>query len=513
MTLQQVILNRLKAGALLSVVIESDEALAVEACRMAAEAIAPKQVQVVSVLDPEFGDKLQAHKDTGKGVMIIADLLRVQGTNPGMARLLREFALQVKQPPYPRIILVESAGTEVPAGLRGDIEYIITKLPTVEELKQELEQFIGDQNIKLAGNGEEKAGIAESLAGLARHEAAKLLARCWVDNKKLDQAWLRRAKAERVSERLGGALSFINCEDTPDIGGSELLQAWLGDRRKAFASEKARKYGLPESKGLLLVGVPGCGKSATVKDIAKDWGLPALRLDIGKVFGSLVGQSEAQIRQAIEAAEACAPCVLWVDEIEKGLSGNKGGGGGDSGTGARVFGAILTWLQEKTRPVFVVATANRVMDLPPELLRKGRFDEIFFVDLPDTDEREAIARIHVERRKRSLEVLDPKAISLICQDFSGAEIEQAIIDAMFKAYSEDREVTLEDIKTAAENTMPLSKTMAEDIKKLRDWAKGRARYANKKAAEAKAVEGGVKRAAITPDSDDKKGWKSSVDVK
>lgn len=501
MTLQQTILNRLKAGALLSVVVESDETLAVEAAKIAAEAISPKQVQVLSPLDPEFGDKLTAHKENGKGVMIIPDLLRIQSSNAGMVRLLREFALQVKQPPYPRIILIESSGIEVPAGLRGDIEYIITKLPSVEELKQELEQFLGDQGIKLEGNGEARAQIADALSGLARHEAAKLLARCWVDNKKLDVAWLRKSKAERVSERLGGALSFINVEDCPDIGGAELLQEWLKDRRKAFASEKARKFGLPESKGLLLVGVPGCGKSATVKEIARDWGLPAMRLDIGKVFGSLVGQSEAQIRQAIEAAEACSPCVLWIDEIEKGLGGTKNGGGGDSGTSQRVFGSILTWLQEKVKPVFVVATANNVAGLPPELLRKGRFDEIFFVDLPDKQEREAIAGIHVARRKRSLEVLNPKAIALLCDDFSGAEIEQSIVDAMFRAFSEDREPTLEDIKLAAESTMPLSKTMAEDITKLRTWAKGRARYANKRQAAAAGDPNAPKRVAI-----DKSGW-------
>lgn len=501
MTLQQTILNRLKAGTLLSVVIEADEALAVEACRMAAEAIAPKQVQVVSVLDGDFGDKLQAHKDNGKGVMIIADLLRVQNGNPGTARLLREFALQVKAPPYPRIILVESPGIEIPVGLRGDIEYITTKLPTVEELKQELEQFLSDQSIKLEGNGEVKAAIADALAGLARHEAARLLARCWVDNKKLDTVWLRRAKAERVSERLGGALSFIETADIPELGGAELLQEWLRSRQKAFSSEKARLYGLPESKGVLLVGVPGTGKSLTPKMIGKLWGLPLMRLDIGKVFGSLVGQSEAQIRMALDAAEACSPCVLWVDEIEKGLGGSKGQGGGDSGTSTRVLGTILTWLQEKTRPVFVVATANSVANLPPELLRKGRFDEIFFGDLPDKAERVAIARIHVERRKRKTDDLDPETIATICDDFSGAEIEQVIIDAMFRAYSEDREVNLKDIQTAAEATMPLSKTMAEDIKKLREWAKGRARMANKRSVDAPSADG-VKRAAITKDKGD-----------
>lgn len=480
MTLQQVILNRLKAGSLLAVVIEADEALAVEACRMAAEAIAPKKVSVVSVLDPEFGDKLTNHKDS-QGVMIIADLLRVQGTNPGTARLLREFALQVKSPPYPRIILVESPGVEIPAGLRGDIEYITTKLPTTEELKQELEQFLQDQNIKLTGNGEEKAAIADALAGLARHEAARLLARCWVDKKALDTVWLRRSKAERVSERLGGAVSFIETSDIPALGGAELLQVWLAKRAKAFSSLKAREYGLPESKGVLLVGVPGTGKSLTPKMISKLWGLPLMRLDVGKVFGSLVGQSEAQIRQALDAAEACSPCVLWIDEIEKGLGGSKGQSG-DSGTSTRVLGTILTWLQEKVRPVFVVATANSVSNLPPELLRKGRFDEIFFSDLPDATEREAIATIHVLRRKRDIKVLDPKEIATICDTFSGAEIEQVIIDAMFHAYSEDREVSLKDIQEAASDTMPLSKTMAEDISKLRSWAQTRARMANKRSA-------------------------------
>jgi hypothetical protein len=506
MTLQQRILNRLKAGTLLAVVIEPDEALAVEACRMAGAAVAKKDVRQVSVLAPDFADTLQAHKDSGKGVMIVPDLLRTQGSNPMMVRLLREFALQVKAPPYPRLILVESPGVEVPPGLSGDIEYITTKLPSVEELKQELAQFLKDQKIKVDGNGEKQASIATALAGLARHEAARLLARCWVDNKELDEAWLRKSKAERVSERLGGALSFESTEDIPDVGGSELLVEWLSDRRKAFASEKAKKFGLPESKGLLLVGVPGCGKSAMTKLVAKSWGLPLMRFDIGKVFGSLVGQSEAQVRQAIEAAEACSPCVLWIDEIEKGLSGNKGQASGDSGTSSRVFGTILTWLQEKKKPVFVVATANAVANLPPELLRKGRFDEIFFVDLPDRSERVDIARIHVERRGRKTDVLDPGKIADICDNFSGAEIEQAIVDSLFRAYSRGDDITIGDIEKAAQDTMPLSKVMAEDILKLRKWAESRARMANKKAkpapSDGNGGGSGVKRAVIDADISD-----------
>ena len=198
------------------------------------------------------------------------------------------------------------------------------------------------------------------------------------------------------------------------------------------------------------------------------------------VFGSLVGQSEAQIRQALSAVEACSPCILWIDEIEKGLGGLKQGGGGDSGTSTRVFASVLTWLQEKTKPIFVIATANSVAALPPELLRKGRLDEIFFVDLPDLEERKAIAKIHVERKKRE-KILDVDAIASICDGFSGAEIEQVLYDAMKKAFANGREVTVDDIQNAARDTVPLSKTMSEDISRLRKWAEGRARPANKRA--------------------------------
>ena len=486
MTLQQTVLNRLNAGTLLTVVIEPDEALAVEACRMAAEAVAPKQVQVLSILDSEFADKLTAHKNDGRGILIIADLLRVQG-QPGMARLLREFALQVKAaPPYPRIILIETPGVEIPAGLKGDIEYVVTEPPGRDEIKQELEQFLADQSIKLDGNGEVKAAIADAVTGLSRHEVARLFARSYVENKKLDVEWLRKAKAERIKEQSGKALSFIDTTDVPILGGSELMQNWLADTQKAYASEKARTYGLPEPKGILLVGVPGTGKSLTPKNIARSWGVPLVRLDMGAVFGSLVGQSEAQMRQALSAIEACSPCVLWIDEIEKGLGGMKSGGGGDSGTSTRVLGTVLTWLQEKTKPIFVIATANSVSALPPELLRKGRLDEIFFVDLPDHAERKAIAKIHVERKKRDPAVLDIEAIANICDGFSGAEIEQVIYDAMKKAFARGKEVTIEDIKLAASETTPLSKTMAEDITKLRNWAKGKARPANKRTGPAES---------------------------
>jgi SpoVK/Ycf46/Vps4 family AAA+-type ATPase len=311
---------------------------------------------------------------------------------------------------------------------------------------------------------------------------------CWVENKSLDAKWLRKAKAQRIQEQSGKALSFINTDDVPPLGGAEVMQAWLDVTKSAFASDKAKAYGLPEPKGIVLVGVPGTGKSLTPKNVARSWGVPLIRLDIGAVYGGLVGATESNMRNLLQAIPACAPCVLWVDEIEKALGG-KGGSSGDSGVSDRVAGALLTFMQENTAPVFIIATANSVENLRPELLRKGRIDEIFFVDLPDKTEREAIAKIHVERRKRDVTVLKPSEIALLCDGFSGAEIEQALLDAMKKSFSLGREVTIEDIKEAAESTTPLSKTMEKDITALRNWAKGKARYANKKSAEAAASGG------------------------
>lgn len=466
--------DRMRAGALVILVEDPDEQLAVESARVAAQQFQP--VKVISAADPEVMQALDQHKNNS-GTLILCDFLNAYGSNPVAVRMIREIAIQNKTSgAYSRLILLEAPGVQIPPSLRGDMEFVIPPLPSLDDIKLEIDIFIKQQKTKLEGNGEMKHVIAQSVAGLARHEASRLFARCWIEMKKLDPAWLRKEKAARVAERLGGALTFFNDLDVPNIGGLDGLKAWLGARKTAFGSEKARKYGLPEPKGMLLLGIPGTGKSLTPKVIAREWGLPLLRLDAGKLFGSLVGQSEAQARQAIEAAESCSPCVLWVDEIEKGLAGSKGGSG-DSGTSQRVFGTLLTWLQEKTKPVFVVATANRIADLPPELLRKGRFDEIFFVDLPSYKERMEIARIHLERRGRDPKKIDVGEIAEATDGFSGAEIEQAVIDGLFGAFAEDREVEIEDIKKAASGTTPLSKTMTEDINKLKTWAAGRAKPA------------------------------------
>ncbi len=485
--LNKEISNRLRAGALVILVEESDELLAVESAKIAAKAFEP--ITTASAADQDVMDKIAAHK-SGEGTLIVSDFLRSYGNNPVATRLVREISLQQREKgkTFSRLILVEVPGLDVPASLRSDIEYLIPKIPTVAELKSELADFVKQHDAKVGGGKEGEHAVASAVAGLPRHEAARLFARCWVENKSLDPVWLRTEKAARVSERLSGALTFVNT-DVPPVGGMVGLKTYLNARRKAFGTEDAKKFGLPEPKGILLLGIPGTGKSLTPKTLGRDWGLPLIRFDIGKLFGSLVGQSESQTRQAIEAVEACAPCICWIDELEKGLSS----GGNDGGTSQRVLGTILTWLQDKSAPVYVVATANSVENLPPELLRKGRFDEIFFVDLPTQDERLEIARIHVERHGRKATVLKPSEIAAATTGFSGSEIEQVIIDAMFTAYDQDRDVTLADILHSVKNTVPLSKTMEHKVTGLREWAKGRAKPA---ARETAAPVAGPRRAGV-----------------
>src|ERR1051326_9216026 len=231
-----------------------------------------------------------------------------------------------------------------------------------------------------------------------------------------------------------------------------LLKDWMRKRNGAFG-QKARDFGLPAPKGILLLGVQGCGKSLCCKAVASAWRLPLLRLDVGKIFGGIVGQSEDNMRRAIRTAESIAPTILWLDELEKGFAGTQSSGISDGGTTARVFASFITWLQEKTASVFVVATANRIEDLPPELLRKGRFDEIFFVDLPGEAERREIFEIHIRKRKRDPEKFDLNTLAAASVGYSGAEIEQAIVSALYDAFDQGRDITTDDILANIRNSV------------------------------------------------------------
>ena len=274
------------------------------------------------------------------------------------------------------------------------------------------------------------------------------------------------------------------------VGGLDALKKWLIKRSLAF-TDKARQFGLPAPKGVLLLGVQGCGKSLMAKTISNIWRLPLLRFDVGRVFGSLVGSSEQNIRRAISVAESISPAVFWIDEIDKAFRGSKTSGSTDSGISQRVFSTFLTWMSEKKTPVFVVATANNVSALPPELLRKGRFDEIFFVDLPTFLERKDIFKVHLALRKIDPGKIDLDSLAHLSTGYSGAEIEESIVSAMYDAFYDKDAITTRRLKDSLRQMVPLSKTMSEDIDELRKWATGRARPAT--SPEAAVEPGGDKR--------------------
>ena len=288
--------------------------------------------------------------------------------------------------------------------------------------------------------------------------------------------------------RRNGILEYIEQDETISVvGGLEELKKWLEQRSGAF-TERARNYGLPQPKGMLILGVPGCGKSLIAKTTSRLWGLPLLRLDLGRVYDSAVGRSEANLRNALKTAESLAPAILFIDELDKAFAGNGNSSESDGGTSSRIFGSFLTWMQEKTSPVFVMATANRVERLPGEFLRKGRFDELFFVDLPSFEERRAIFDIHLSKRRLDISHFDIEQLVTVSDGFSGAEIEQAIIAAMYEAFAQDREFLQSDIITAIKSTLPLSRTMMEQVTALRDWARQRARPASTLNAEYQRLE-------------------------
>lgn len=317
--------------------------------------------------------------------------------------------------------------------------------------------------------------------GLTLEEAENALSRAIVTNRGLDKNAVKIIFDEKNQViKKNGILEFITSDlKLEDIGGLENLKNWLMKRKNSWL-DSAKEYNLPAPKGILITGIPGCGKSLTAKAMSAIWELPLLKLDMGKIYSGVVGSSEHNMRRAIETAEAVAPSILWIDEIEKGLAGH--GSNGDSGTSTRILGTFLTWMQEKTAPVFVIATANDISSLPPELLRKGRFDEIFFVDLPTKNERKKIFEIHLKKRVKTsragekIEVNDALLDHLaeMSEGFVGAEIEQAVISAMYEAFFNKRDLEIRDLEHAIESTVPLSVTQQEQIMRLRRWANVRA---------------------------------------
>lgn len=375
--------------------------------------------------------------------------------------------------------IILSAIYKLPVELEKYITVLNIPLPDRKDMERTL--GVVERQCKINLSVEMRNRMVDAALGMTSMEAD--LAFCYAavkDNLGEKAPYTVSSEKEQIIKKSGILDYFPMNESLKDVGGMEILKSWLSKRQKAY-EKNARDFGLQEPKGLLLLGVPGCGKSLTAKSIASFWNMPLLRLDIGKVFQGLVGSSEDNIRKAIATAEAVAPCVLWIDEIEKGLSGVQSSGSTDGGVTSRIFSTILTWMQEKESPVFVVATANNINLLPPELLRKGRFDEIFFVDLPSSQEREKIFTIHLKKKGQDPTQFPLETLSKKTDGFNGAEIEECIKEAMFAAYVENPDepkLMASHIADAIDSTVPLSTTMKEQIAALRNWAATRAKNAS-----------------------------------
>src|SRR5580698_2557356 len=382
--------------------------------------------------------------------------------NFAVTRKLKEIALHLKN--SLKTIVLVSPVMEIPTELEKEITLLNHPLPSRDDLAALLEKIINDvkqfHQVKIDLDDAGRERLLQAALGLTLGEAENVFAKIIVKAERLCAEDVSEVFAEKqqIIRKSGLLEYYATDENFANVGGMSVLKDWLARRVVAFTHE-AREFGLPFPKGILMLGVQGCGKSLCAKAVSNLWQLPLLRFDMGRMFNSLVGSSEENVRKAIAVAESVAPAILWVDEIDKAFAGIQGSGGSDGGTTARVFGTFLTWLSEKTTSVFVVATANDISQLPPELLRKGRLDEIFFVDLPAEEERAEIFRIHLAKRGRNQAGFDLAACAVASVDFSGAEIEESINSALYDAFDAKRELTTDDILNALVQTVPLAKTM------------------------------------------------------
>ena len=409
-----------------------------------------------------------------QGALLVLHDFHRYSDDSSICRKLRNLATSLRQRPH--TVVITAAEWQLPRELEECITLLDLPLPEQGEIQALLRSIAQASGQSLPEEMLEQ--LTHSCSGLSEQRIRQVAARGLASRGQLGIEDLEEVLEEkRQAIARSELLEYCPTEATPaDIGGLDALKRWLEQRHMAF-SDEARRYGLPLPRGVLLVGPQGTGKSLTAKAIAHSWSMPLLRLDVGRLFAGLVGASEARTRDMIQRAEAMAPCVLWIDEIDKGFGGSSDGRS-DGGTSQRVLASLLTWMAEKTSPVFVVATANGVERLPGELLRKGRFDEIFLLDLPDSAERRAILDLQLKRRRPEhrlpLEVVVDRTAG-----FSGAELEQVVIEAMHQAFSDGRDFGEADLISAAAQLVPLSRTAREQLEALQQWASGgRARPAS-----------------------------------
>ncbi|MEY3869795.1 MAG: hypothetical protein RLZZ338_3686 [Cyanobacteriota bacterium] len=393
--------------------------------------------------------------------------------NAPVVRELRNLTRELKQ--TFKTLILTSPTLELPDELRDEVTVIDFPLPNTQEILSLISQIVQPENLKITGLALEQ--LVKACQGLSRARIRRVLGKALAAKQQVNESDIDGVLEEkRQAIRQTGILEFLPSQASlKNVGGLQNLKQWVKMRQDAF-TEEARRFGIPNPKGVLLVGIQGTGKSLSAKTIAHEWRLPLLRLDSGRLFGGIVGESESRVRQMIQLVEAIAPCVLWIDEIDKAFGNINSGSDGDSGTSRRVFGTLITWMQEKTSAVFMVATANNVRILPAELLRKGRFDEIFFLNLPTELEREEIFKVHLQKlRPNKWRDFDMGLLARCAKEFSGAEIEQVIIDGLYQAFGtfvnkQRRDLITEDILRAIEETMPLAAISRDQIQDLKRWA-------------------------------------------
>ena len=398
-------------------------------------------------------------------------------TDISIARKIKNISRLLKL--QPKTVLIIASDLTIPKELQDLVTIIHFHLPSENEINQELNRLITSLNIKL--ESQVLDSLVRACQGLSLERIRRVLSKIIAVYKTIDEnsiSILLSEKKQIISQT--EILEYWSSnESLKNIGGVDNLKTWLEKRKIAFGIQ-ASNYGLPTPRGLLLIGIQGTGKSLTAKAIATEWQLPLLKLDVGKLFGGIVGESESRLRQMIELSETLSPCILWIDEIDKAFNNSENAG--DSGTSNRVLATFISWLSEKTKPVFVVATANNVDLLPLEVIRKGRFDEIFFLDLPLVQEREQIFKIHIRQyRPKTWEFFDYNKMAQLSEFFSGAEIKQSIIEAMYFAFYEKREFTTDDICRALKESIPLVQLENKQMLRLQNWAKsGKIRLASSK---------------------------------
>jgi ATP-dependent 26S proteasome regulatory subunit len=438
---------------------------------------------VQPILDPL--QLLKSFKEDTETGFLILENFNFYLNSPDVVNLLFEICKMKKT--IQKSLIIETSEVSLPNALSKEIVVLYMPLPNKTFIRKIAESVIINTNLS-SSNFDITDELLSSVLGLTTTEINLAFNKAVEKFSKLDNSVIDYliSEKEHIIRKDGLLEYYRSAESMKDVGGLENLKKWLDVRANSF-SPRAIEYGIDTPKGVLLLGLPGCGKSLTAKCIANTWKFPLLRFDLGKVFGGVVGQSESNMRRALDVATTIAPCVLWIDEIEKGLSGLGSSDRTDGGTASRVFGSLLTWMQEKKDPVFVVATANNIESLPPELLRKGRFDEIFFVDLPSHKERKDIFKIHINGKKRDASTFNLDLLADKTNGLTGAEIYSVVADALFESFSNDRELTTDDILRERSRITPLSTVMAEKIASLRSWAKNRARLAGDEYTE--SIEG------------------------